>query len=140
MAFSDNAIEYMRRKKAGMFAIVDNLSRDAEGNMRMDAPWKDRTTTARRALHSGVEPGQGEKIIMYLAHGVQYGRHLEEGTPPHVITPKNKKALRWKGPDGYIFARRVRHPGTQPRAIVQPTAEKYKDKLRDAALKWWGVE
>ncbi len=35
---------------------------------------------------------------------------LERGTPPHVIEPKNKKALAWPG--GRHPVRRVNHPGT----------------------------
>ena len=33
------------------------------------------------------------------------------GTRPHIIRPKNKKALRWAGGGGFIFARFVNHPG-----------------------------
>jgi hypothetical protein len=33
------------------------------------------------------------------------------GTKPHKIQPKNKKALRWAGPGGFIFAKSVNHPG-----------------------------
>lgn len=138
MVFSDNAIEYMRRKKAGMFAIVDNLSRHAEGEMKQGASWKDRTTTARRALHSGVELMQQDKVLMYLSHGVRYGGILEEGSKPHIIRPKNKKALYWHGAKHPVKS--VQHPGTRPYPIVRPTAEKYKIKLRDAVLKWWGIE
>lgn len=141
MSFSDKAVDYLERKKAGMFAIVQTVSRNAEGEMKMNASWKDRTSTARRSLHSGVEKGQDESVVMYLAHGVKYGRHLEDGTPPHIIRPKNKKALRWTGPGGKpIFAKRVNHPGTKPYPVVKPTAEKNKTILRDAMLRWWGAK
>jgi hypothetical protein len=33
------------------------------------------------------------------------------GTKPHLIKPKNKKALRWAGPNGWVFAQIVHHPG-----------------------------
>ena len=33
------------------------------------------------------------------------------GTRPHVIRPKNKKALRWVSGNGFVFARVVNHPG-----------------------------
>jgi hypothetical protein len=38
--------------------------------------------------------------------------YVEEKTKPHVITPKNKKALVFAGKGGMVFARRVNHPGT----------------------------
>ncbi|GIO36205.1 hypothetical protein J41TS12_10660 [Paenibacillus antibioticophila] len=135
--FGRNAIEYMKRKQAGTLALVDNLSRQAEGDMKAAAPWKDRTTTARRALHSGAEPAGKNRIRMYLAHGVRYGGILEEGSKPHIIRPKNKKALYWKGAAHPVKA--VKHPGTKPRAVVEPTAKKYKVKIRDTLVKWWSM-
>jgi hypothetical protein len=44
------------------------------------------------------------------------------GTKPHVIEPKNKKVLRWAGPNGFIFSKHVDHPGYKgdpwfPRAV-----------------------
>lgn len=139
MAASDKAIEYMHRKRIGMHMIVLNLSLHAEGDMRMNAPWNDQTTIARKSLHSGVEKLGTNKLLLYLSHGVRYGRYLEDGTPPHIIRPKFKKALRFAGAGGFIFARKVNHPGTSPRPVVGPTAEKYKPKLRDAVVKWWGA-
>lgn len=138
MSFGSNALEHIKRKRAGTLALVDNLSRKAEGNMKAAAPWKDQTATARRALHSGVEPAGKNKIRMYLAHGVRYGGILEEGSKPHVIRAKNKKALYWKGASHPVKA--LKHPGTKPRAIVQPTAKKYKVKVRDTLVKWWSTK
>ncbi|BFH63909.1 MULTISPECIES: hypothetical protein [Paenibacillus] len=138
MSFGSNALEHIKRKRAGTLALVDNLSRKAEGDMKAAAPWKDRTATARRALHSGVEPAGKNKIRMFLAHGVRYGGILEEGSKPHIIRAKNKKALYWKGASHPVKA--VRHPGTKPRAIVQPTAKKYKVKVRDTLVKWWSTK
>lgn len=135
--FGQGAIEYMKRKRAGTFALIDNLSRQAEGDMKAAAPWKDRTSTARRALHSGAEKAGENTIRMYLAHGVRYGGILETGSKPHIIRPKNKKALYWRGASHPVKA--VKHPGTKPRAIVEPTAKKYKVKIRDTLVKWWSM-
>lgn len=33
------------------------------------------------------------------------------GARPHVIQPKNKKALRWPVGGKFVFAREVHHPG-----------------------------
>lgn len=33
------------------------------------------------------------------------------GTRPHRIVPKKRKALRWVGPRGFVFAKGVNHPG-----------------------------
>lgn len=36
------------------------------------------------------------------------------GTKPHLIKPKNKKALRWAGGGAFHFAKVVHHPGNKP--------------------------
>lgn len=43
-----------------------------------------------------------------------YGEYVREGTPPHEIRPKEKKALHWMGESGEdVFATLVHHPGTK---------------------------
>lgn len=51
---------------------------------------------------------------------------VQFGTRPHTIAPKTKKALRWAGPNGFIFAKIVNHPGY----IGDP----YMIKAKDSAL------
>lgn len=41
--------------------------------------------------------------------GKRYGEYVHEGTPAHIIRPKSKKALFWKGAPGP--RRKVKHPG-----------------------------
>ncbi len=42
---------------------------------------------------------------------------LEDGTPPHVIEPKNKKALAWPGARHPV--KKVNHPGTPALHIMR---------------------
>jgi hypothetical protein len=44
---------------------------------------------------------------------VSYAPYLEEGTKPHIIRPKTKKALRFKVGGRTVFAAFVNHPGTK---------------------------
>ena len=44
---------------------------------------------------------------------------LEEGTKPHIITPKNKKSLHWQEGTKDVFAKKVRHPGFKGRFFVK---------------------
>jgi hypothetical protein len=49
-----------------------------------------------------------------IGHDLQVAPHalfVHWGTKPHKIEPKNKKVLRWAGPNGFAFARAVNHPG-----------------------------
>lgn len=49
-----------------------------------------------------------------IQHDLQQAPHaafVHWGTPPHVITPRNKKALRFPVGGAFAFARAVNHPG-----------------------------
>ena len=48
--------------------------------------------------------------------------YIEYGTPPHVITPKGKKALYWDGAQYPV--KKVMHPGTRPNPIVRRAIHK----------------
>lgn len=76
VAFSDRAIDYIQRKKAGMYALLQNWAGQLEGYARQHAPWTDRTGHARQGLHGGVDI-RGDQQILYLSHGVEYGIWLE---------------------------------------------------------------
>lgn len=52
---------------------------------------------------------KGDRVV--VTDNVYYGIFLEYGTRPHIINPKNKKALYWKGADHPV--KKVMHPGTQ---------------------------
>ena len=57
-----------------------------------------------RAIPNGREVG----------HDPQRAPHaifVNAGTRPHVILPKNKKALRWVSGNGFVFAGKLNHPG-----------------------------
>ena len=67
-----------------------------------------------RSTYIRALPGGGWEI----GHDRQIAPHavfVHWGTRPHVIKPKNRKALRWvpKGGTGYVFAKEVRHPGNK---------------------------
>ena len=49
-----------------------------------------------------------------------YALYVEFGTAPHIIRPKNAKALHWKSGGNDIFAKVVHHPGTRPQPFIRP--------------------
>lgn len=46
---------------------------------------------------------------------------LNHNTPPHIIRPKNGKALHWKSGGKDVFAKVVNHPGTRPNPFIRTT-------------------
>lgn len=51
-----------------------------------------------------------------------YARFVHEGTRPHVIRPRNARALRFEISGRVIFAARVNHPGTRARPFLRDAA------------------
>lgn len=70
-----------------------------------------------------------EEDCQFYANGI-----LTHNTPPHIIRPKNKKALRFevgrkarlegngKGKN-IVFAKEVKHPGTRPNPFIRNTIQ-----------------
>jgi hypothetical protein len=58
-----------------------------------------------------------------LASGVsslaRYSAPVHEGARPHVIRPRNARALRFMIGDRVVFARRVNHPGNAPNPFLR---------------------
>ena len=94
-----------------------------------------------------VKPSSTGYNIMMVKHGL----YVEYGTPPHIIRPKNKKALAFakfggqrviRGGDvktkmsfggksvitDAVFAKVVHHPGTRPQPFIRTTIN---TKLRE---------
>jgi len=76
MALGDQTREFLERKKAGLYALLQNWAGQLEGYAKTHAPWTDRTGHARQSLHGGVESSDDE-LALYLSHGVEYGIWLE---------------------------------------------------------------
>jgi len=106
-----------------------------EGGVRKDTPV--RTGRLRASIAH-----KGGGLRYEIGTNVKYARYVEEGTKPHEITPRNKKALAWpgggqtaaglgRGPQGtakgggaLIVRKRVQHPGTKGRHMFEQTTTK----------------
>lgn len=68
---------------------------------------------------------KGGYIVVKVGTNVKYAKPVEEGTPPHVILPTNKKALFWPGADHPVA--RVNHPGTKGKPYLKPALRKMQE-------------
>ncbi|MGY0692621.1 HK97 gp10 family phage protein [Virgibacillus sp. FSP13] len=123
------AVDKIRRKKAALYALAENFAGHMESYAKQNASWVDRTGHARQSIHGGVEES-GDEVTIYLSHGVQYGRYLEEGTSPHIIRPKTKQALYWYGANHPV--KEVHHPGTRAQPIIGPTVDTFWPRIKKA--------
>lgn len=65
-----------------------------------------------------------------VAAGAAHGIFVHDGTKPHVIKPKQRKALRWEVEGGFAFAKEVHHPGTDATNFLANAVE---EKLPEVA-------
>ena len=104
------------------------------GNVRKEAP------VDHGRLAGSFQLDQVDDLSYRIWSGVEYALAVHEGTKPHVIEPKNKKALYWDGARHPV--RRVMHPGTQAnpyadRAIEQASSRS--DEFISRALREVGL-
>ena len=87
----------------------------------------------RRAVSTDIK---GLEATVHTSN-VKYAIMVEKGTKAHLIKPKNKKMLYWKGASHPV--RLVRHPGSRAKPFLEPAFEKEKDqfleKLKEV-IKW----
>lgn len=70
------------------------------------------------------ESGASASATVFLNEAVAgYGAAIHDGSEPHVIMVRNRKALRWPNGGGFSFAPFVHHPGTKPDQFLYTAAE-----------------
>ena len=88
-------------------------------------------------LRRGITTKIGDMEVIVHTSNIKYARGVEFGTRPHLIKPKNKKALYWKGASHPV--KTVRHPGSKAKPYLIPAFEKEKDifvKNLEEAIEW----
>ena len=84
-------------------------------------------------LRRGITTNVGNMEVTVHTSNIKYARLVEEGTRPHTIRAKNKKALYWKGAKHPVKS--VRHPGSKAKPYLIPAFEKEKEVLIKALKK-----
>ena len=108
-----------------------NIQRSAMSNLAGNGSVK--TGHLRRSI--SVDMGNLEATIH--TSNVKYAVMVEKGTKAHIIKPKSKKALYWKGASHPV--KQVNHPGSKAKPYLIPAFEKevpyFVDKLKEV-VKW----
>ena len=88
-------------------------------------------------LRRSVATKMGDLEATIHTSNVKYAAIVEKGSKAHVIRPKNKKALYWKGAKRPV--KLVNHPGSKAKPYLEPALESEKDKFIEnlkEAIKW----
>ncbi|MFH9368072.1 HK97-gp10 family putative phage morphogenesis protein [Streptomyces anulatus] len=97
---------------------VDRTRIDVQNEARRRAPVD--TGRLRSSIVSRAE-GSGRTVGYVVGTNVNYAAAVEYGTAPHVIVPKNGKALYWPGARHPVA--KVNHPGTRAQPFMRPAIE-----------------
>ena len=89
------------------------LARNLQNNIKKEAPYDQ--GRLKRSIRVDTRITDKYSIITgYYDEGIApHGDYVLFGTKPHMIRPKNKKALHWGGKGG-PFSKGHMHPGTKP--------------------------
>ena len=88
-------------------------------------------------LRRSIATKMGDLEATIHTSNVKYAVIVEKGSKAHVIRPKNKKALYWKGAKHPV--KQVNHPGSKAKPYLEPAFESEKDKFIEnlkEAIKW----
>lgn len=71
--------------------------------------------------------------LLRITNPKAYASSIDSGARPHVIRPRRKKALRFRGANGgWVFARQVNHPGNRPyKTFYRATFSAYRSLGQD---------
>jgi hypothetical protein len=83
--------EYGVRIMVAIDALARYFANRMQNEMRINAPWTDRSGNARTGLFSFADSAATDVVIIYLSHGhsVEYGKWLELANQGHyaIIMP-----------------------------------------------------
>lgn len=96
----------------------------------------DKTGILKGSIQSLPPTGSfvGDTLEGVVAAGAPHALSAEDGTVPHVIRPKFRKALQFPmagGKDGFGYAKKVNHPGTEAQPFLRPALEAKADEVAD---------
>lgn len=114
-------------------AVVLEMSQIAFDHMQAGADRHTKTGALFQSVYNRAIPG-GRQI----GHDTERAPHAAFviwGTRPHKIKPKTKKALRWAGPGGFIFAKFVNHPGYKGDNYIHTAANEAVRRMAEIAAK-----
>ena len=99
--------------------------------MKIEASAKDNLTNNKSVdtghLRRGIGNFRRGMTVTVHTSNIKYAVMVEKGTKAHIIKPKDKKALYWKGARHPVKS--VRHPGSKAKPYLIPAFEKEKDQF-----------
>jgi len=118
----------------GSARAVDRSTDALLDQLQHDAPYRSGDTY--RGI-TGTLGGDPLRPSATVTSATPQGAWVNDGTRPHVILPVVAKALRWTGPGGVVFAKRVNHPGTSGTHWFDNAVSFWPARLQEALSSGW---
>ena len=117
-AYERGLRRYFGRMSDDVARAVERTRIDVQNEARRRAPVD--TGRLRSSIVSRAE-GSGRSVGYVIGTNVSYAAAVEYGTAPHVIVPRNRKALYWPGAAHPVA--KVNHPGTRAQPFLRAAIE-----------------
>lgn len=105
---------FFARHQVEVQEALEFAGRFARDHVQRYPEFTPRTGRLQRSTKARVVRTAGGKLLR-LTNDRKYAPAIDGGARPHVIRPKRRRFLRFRGRDGnWVFARKVNHPGNKP--------------------------
>ena len=87
--------QYGLKARVAVKVLADYFAQKMQDEARRNARWQDRTGNARSGLAGLAEQAALDLVVIYLTHGVEYGKWLElaHGGKYAIIAPTLERNL-----------------------------------------------
>lgn len=133
--FAVELIELSEKSRDNVQKAVKKSAFNIEANAKKNLAANKSVVTGH--LRRSIATKMGDLEATIHTSNVKYAVIVEKGSKAHVIRPKNKKALYWKGAKYPV--KQVNHPGSKAKPYLIPAFESEKDKFIEnlkEAIKW----
>ena len=123
--FSVEVIKLSNEIEEDVKKVVKNSALNIEENAKSNLTKNKSVATGhlRRGISTDIK---GLEATIHTSN-IKYASMVEYGTKAHIIRPKNKRFLYWKGAKHPV--KQVNHPGSKAKPYLVPAFEKEKDQF-----------
>ena len=133
--FAVELVELSEKSRDNVQKAIKKSAFNIEANAKKNLASNKSVITGH--LRRSIVTKMGDLEATIHTSNVKYAVIVEKGSKAHIIRPKNKKALYWKGAKRPV--KLVNHPGSKAKPYLEPAFESEKDKFIEnlkEAIKW----
>lgn len=104
---------------------LNNWGSDVQVFARQNHKFQTQSGALERSVSKKMSVSGVPRLFLFLdAHKANHAKFIHDGTQDHEISPKNKKALRFVGGNGYYFSKGHKVKGIKVDPFLKEAIEK----------------